>query len=452
MFSIKLRTFFSIIVSKSSLFILKTFFKSGTSLPGKLALKLDPNILKYLSKNYNVIIVTGTNGKTTTSAMINEMLINSSIHSINNSSGANMLTGIVTCFLENYRFFKEPANHAVIETDEAYLKNVMDSITPSHIVITNLFRDQLDRYGEVYTTFNLIMEGIKKVPTTKLILNADESLLGSLDVDNPKSYYGFSFSPNETEVNNLNLDLKYCKFCKTEYQYEFKTYNHLGNYYCPNCNYKRPELDYSLDFIESMSPNESKIIISDKKYTLIQPGLYNIYNALAAFTVAKSLNLGETAIAETFKRQVSKFGRQEVFTIDDKAAKIILIKNPAGCDSVIDTLCLEKSDFTLTVLLNDNYADGQDVSWIWDSKFEKLTSLNIKEIIIGGKRLYDMGIRLKIAGFNEDIIKPCDSNEDILNLLKECKTKNIYILCTYTAMLSFRKFLYTKEYIKDLWR
>ena len=451
-FSIKFRTFFSIIVSRSSLFILKTFFKSGTSLPGKLALKLDPSILKYLSKHYNVIIVTGTNGKTTTSSMINEMLINSGIHSINNSSGANMLTGIVTCFLENHSFFKERASHAVIETDEAFLKIALDFITPSHIVITNLFRDQLDRYGEIYTTFNYIMDGIKKAPVARLILNADESLLGSLDMENPKIYYGFNFPPNETESNEINLELKYCKFCKTEYSYIFKTYNHLGKFYCPNCGYKRPDLSYSLDYIESMTSNESKIIISDKKYRLIQPGLYNIYNALAAYTVAKSLNLSEAAITETFSRQVSKFGRQEVFTIDDKVAKMILIKNPAGCDSVLDTLCLEKGDFSLIVLLNDNYADGQDISWIWDSKFEKLTSLNIKEIIIGGKRLYDMGIRLKIAGFNQDMIKTCDSNENILKSLKECKTKKIYILCTYTVMLSFRKFLYTKGYIKDLWR
>jgi len=363
-----------------------------------------------------------------------------------------MLSGIITCFLDNYSFFKGHANYAVIETDEAFLKSVMDFITPSHIVITNLFRDQLDRYGEIYTTFNYIMEGIKKVPTAKLILNADESLLGDLDVDNPKLYYGFNFSPDETESNNINLDLKYCKFCRTEYKYIFKTYNHLGKFFCPNCGYKRPELNYSLDQIESLTPNESKIIISGKKYRLIQPGLYNIYNALAAFTVAKSLNLSETAIADTFNRQVSKFGRQEIFKIGDKIAKIILIKNPAGCDSVIDTLCLEKSDFTLTILLNDNYADGQDVSWIWDSKFEKLTSLNIKEIIVGGKRLYDMAIRLKIAGFNENMIKTCDSNENILNSLKESKTKKIYILCTYTVMLSFRKFLYTNGYIKDLWR
>ncbi len=439
-------------VSKSSLFFLKTFFKSGTSLPGKLALKIDPNILNYLSKNYTVILVTGTNGKTTTSAMINEILINSGIHSINNSSGANMLTGIVTCFLENHKFFKEHANHAVIETDEAFLKSVTASITPSHIVVTNLFRDQLDRYGEVYTTFNYIIDGIKKVPSAKLVLNADESLLGSLDVDNPKIYYGFKISPNESQSDNLNIDLKYCKFCKTEYKYLFNTYNHLGSYYCPNCGYKRPDLNYSLDYIESMSPNDSKIIMSGKKYQLIQPGLYNIYNALAAYSVAKSLNLGENAISETFKRQVSKFGRQELFLIEDTVAKIILIKNPAGCDSVIDTLCLEKGEFILTVMLNDNYADGQDISWIWDTKFEKLTSLNIKEILIGGKRLYDMGIRLKIAGFDEKLIKPCDDNEVILNSIKNSKVKKVYILCTYTAMLSFRKFLYTKGYIKDLWR
>ncbi|MCL2322884.1 MAG: Mur ligase family protein [Oscillospiraceae bacterium] len=451
MFSIKLRTFFGIVISKSSLFFLKTFFKSGTSLPGKLALLIDKGILKYLSKDINVIIVTGTNGKTTTSAMINEMLINNGYHSINNSSGANMLTGIVTCFLENHRFFKEKAKYAVIETDEAFLKIAMDSITPSFIVVTNLFRDQLDRYGEVYTTFNYIMDGIKKVPSSTLVLNADESLLGKLDVDNPKIYYGFNYIP-DVQTENLNIDTKYCKFCKTEYKYIFNTYNHLGNYYCENCGYKRPDLNYSLDYIESMSPNDSRIVISGKQYRLIQPGLYNIYNALAAYSVAKSLNLSEIAISETFKRQVSKFGRQEIFLIDEKKAKIILIKNPAGCDSVIDTLCLEKNEFILIAMLNDNFADGQDVSWIWDTKFEKLTSLNIKEILIGGRRLYDMCIRFKIAGFKEDIIKPCTSNEIILNSIKESNIKNIYILCTYTAMLSFRKFLYTKGYIKDLWR
>lgn len=193
---INIKSFFSIIISKIVIKLSKFLFKGGSNFPGKVALKLDKNILKTICKDYKIILITGTNGKTTTTSMVYNMLKDGKKRVITNNTGANMLTGIVSCFIENYSFKKcSETNYAVIECDEANVPLFTDYITPEIITVTNLFRDQLDRYGEVYTTLNKILKGIKKVPLSNLILNGDESLLGDLNLPNRTIYYGFNCSP-----------------------------------------------------------------------------------------------------------------------------------------------------------------------------------------------------------------------------------------------------------------
>lgn len=452
MFKIKIQSLLSILISKFIITISKFLFHGGTNFPGKVALKLDKNILKTIASNYDVILITGTNGKTTTTSMIYSILKESNKPVITNNTGANMYTGIIACFISNYSFKKFTEKKlAVIEVDEANVKFITEYISPKIITITNLFRDQLDRYGEVYTTLKKILEGVSKSPTATLVLNGDESLLGELNLENPIVYYGFATKINENKIVDLNADAKFCKVCKAPYEYNFITYNHLGDFYCSKCGYKRPKLNYSIDKIIDLNTNGSSIHINDKPYYINQPGTYNIYNALCAYSVAKSLGVEDTTIEQSLKTVASSFGRQETLNIEGKEIKIVLVKNPAGYDEAVNTINLDHRKINLCLMLNDNYADGKDVSWIWDVNFERLTSLDINKIMISGIRLYDMAIRLKVAGFKSDSFVLCNDEEDLLKEIKACSGEIVYILATYTAMITLRKFLHTKGYINKIW-
>lgn len=452
MSTINIKSILSILVSKITAFLSKHILKGGSTFPGKVALKIDKSILKTVSNGYKVILVTGTNGKTTTTSMIYNILKENKFNVITNNTGANLYPGIVACFISHYSFFKKNKNcYAVIEVDEANVKFITEYITPEIITVTNLFRDQLDRYGEVYTTLNKILEGISKVPESKLVLNGDESLLGKLNIKNPVIYYGFNTPIKENTALDLNADAKFCKFCKAPYSYKLVTYNHLGAFYCPECGYKRPNLTYSVNKIFDLTPENSSVLINDTEVFISQSGAYNIYNGLCAFAISKELKIDDSIIKSSLQNQSSSFGRQEQIQIDDKDIQIILVKNPAGYNQALDTLALNKDEFSATFMLNDNYADGRDVSWIWDVDFEKISSLKIQDVFVSGIRMYDMAVRLKIAGLDPDKFILEEDYEKLTESLKNSSSKKIYILATYTAMINYRKHLHSKGYINKLW-
>ena len=449
---ISIKTIISILSAKFTLFLTKTILKGGTTFPGRVALKIDKNILSKISKGYKVILVTGTNGKTTTTSMIYNIIKESGHPVITNNTGANLFPGIVTTFVDNFKFgSKVKDNYAVIEVDEANLKYITEYITPEVITVTNLFRDQLDRYGEVYTTLNKILEGIYNVPETTLVLNGDESLLGKLDLKNPVHFYGFDKSVNDNKTIEINADAKFCKFCKTPYEYNFVTYNHLGDFYCPNCGYKRSDLMYAVTDIIDINADKSTVKFNDLEVSINQSGTYNIYNGLCAYSIAKELGIADSSIKKSLENQSSSFGRQETINIEGKDVKIFLVKNPAGYNQSLDTICLNKEKFAAAFLLNDNYADGQDVSWIWDVDFEKLTETNIDEVYISGLRAYDMAVRLKTAGLNPNKFVIEEQYEALTEAIKNGSCDKLYILATYTAMINYRKYLHSKGYIKNLW-
>lgn len=452
MSKISIKSIISILATKFTIFITKTLLKGGTTFPGKVALKLDKDILSKVALGYNVILVTGTNGKTTTTSMIYNILKEKGYSVITNNTGANLYPGIVTTFVDNYKFSdKNHEKFAVIEVDEANVKFITEKITPNVITVTNLFRDQLDRYGEVYTTLNKILEGVYNVPTSKLILNGDESLLGKLDIKNPVVFYGFKTNINENKTIDINADAKFCKFCKTPYKYNFVTYNHLGDYYCTGCGYKRPEISYGVDEIIDLTSESSTVKINNTEIFLSQSGVYNIYNALCAYSIAKELGVDDLTIKKSLESQSSSFGRQETINIEDKEVKIILVKNPAGYNQALDTLCLSKEPFSAAFILNDNYADGRDVSWIWDVNFEHLNDVDLNEIYVSGLRSYDMAVRLKTAGLDSSKFSITEEYDALTERIKESKNKKVYILATYTAMINYRKHLHSKGYIKNLW-
>ena len=450
--TIKIKSILSIFLSKITAFLAKHIVKGGSNFPGKIALKIDRSILKTVSKGYKVILVTGTNGKTTTTSMIYNILKESGLDVITNNTGANLYPGIVACFISNYSFLKKPKDsYAVIEVDEANVKFITEYVTPEIITVTNLFRDQLDRYGEVYTTLVKILEGVHKVPESTLVLNGDESLLGKLNIQNKCVYYGFNTPIKEDNSLDLNADAKFCKFCKAPYSYNLVTYNHLGDFYCPECGYKRPELSYSVNKILDLKPESSTVLINNSEIFISQSGAYNIYNALCAFSIAKQLGINDDVIKSSLQNQSSSFGRQEQIKIDDKNIQIILVKNPAGYNQALDTLKLNDDAFSALFMLNDNYADGRDVSWIWDVDFEKISELKLQDIFISGLRMYDMAVRLKVAGLDKDKFILEEDYEQLTEKLKKSSSTKIYILATYTAMINYRKYLHSKGYIYKLW-
>lgn len=449
---INIKSIISILASKFTIFLTRTILKGGTTFPGRVALKIDSTILSKVSNNYKVILVTGTNGKTTTTNMIFNILKTSGLNVITNNTGANLYSGIVTTFIDNYKFNNSNENtYAVIEVDEANVKYITEFIKPEIITVTNLFRDQLDRYGEVHTTLSKILDGVELTPSSTLVLNGDESLFGKLDLKNKTVFYGFKEPISSNKTIDVNADSKFCKFCKSPYEYNHITYNHLGDFFCTHCGYKRADLKYAVTKINNLETDSSSVRLNNLDLTISQSGTYNIYNGLCAYSVAKELNIDDKYITTSLQNQSSSFGRQESLTIGNKDVRIILVKNPAGYNQALDSLCLNKDVFNSAFLLNDNYADGTDVSWIWDVNFEKLKDTNIDNIFISGSRCYDMAVRLKTAGLNKDKFIVKEDYEELTNEIEKAENDKVYILATYTAMINYRKYLHSKGYIKNLW-
>ena len=435
---------------KSSYWFLHNVLKGGTSFPGKIAMKLDPDILNTLAQNYETVIVTGTNGKTMTTALIVEALREKYGEVLTNPSGSNMQQGIVTAFLANKKS-KAKRPIAVLEVDEANVKMVTKLVKPSVFVLTNIFRDQMDRYGEIYTTYNKIIEGIKLAPDATIIANGDASIFSSVDLPNPKIFYGFKL-PSDHSQNDVkapvNTDGVLCSECDHILHYHDRIYANLGDFFCPNCGYRRPELTYSVSEIIDQDPNHLSFRMGTKDYHINIGGTYNIYNALAAYSVARHFDLDDEEIASAFAKNKRVFGRQELIQYADKDIDLILVKNPVGLDEVLHMLNTEKDDYSLVTLLNANHADGIDTSWIWDGQFEDLNPEQIKQILVGGQRWHDMGFRLEVAGFLPEQMTTCPDNEAVIEEIAKLPTKKVYILSTYTALLSLRKTMAEKKIIK----
>lgn len=439
-----IRSSFAEFAGRSSYWFLHTFMHGGSSLPGKLTLKLDPNILQSFSKKYDLVIVTGTNGKTLTTALSVRVLREKYDQVLTNPTGSNMEQGIVTTFITAPRAKKKGL--AVLEVDEANVPIVCRYITPKAFVFTNIFRDQMDRYGEIYTTYNKILRGVKLAPKATIIANGDEQLFHSKDLPNPIIYYGFNHEHHEAFNAPANTDGLLCPKCQHILQYHMRTYAGLGDYFCPHCGFKRPELTYSVTKIDKLTPTNSTFEIDGHQYTIGIGGLYNIYNALAAYSLGRFMGVTPEQIKHAFESDERVFGRQEIINVDGKQVTIILVKNPVGLNQVLDMIETDPKPFSFAFLLNANYADGIDTSWIWDGDFEKLARHQIPQYMTGGERYKDITTRLTMAGIDNVWHEP--DLTKIIDKIKQMPTEHVYILATYTAMLQLRKLLAEREYIK----
>lgn len=438
------------VAGKTSYWFLHNVLKGGTSFPGKLAMKIDPQVLNTLAKDYETIIVTGTNGKTMTTALIVSALKKKYGDILTNPSGSNMQQGIVTAFLA-HKHKHAKRKIAVLEVDEANVKMVTQLLHPKTFVLTNIFRDQMDRYGEIYTTYEKIVNGIKLEPSAKIIANGDASIFSSVELPNPKVFFGFKLPSDQPDIDlkaSVNTDGVLCPVCDHILHYHSIIYANLGNFFCPNCGYKHPELSYTVNQIIERTPNSLKFKMGQREYGINIGGTYNIYNALAAYSVAREYGLSDDEVAEAFAENKRIFGRQELISYAGKEIDLILVKNPVGLDEVLHMLNTEKDDYSLITLLNANHADGIDTSWIWDADYEGLDKDKIKKVIVGGQRWHDMGFRLEIAGFEPGDMLTNPDDDSLIEEIKNLPTKKVYILSTYTAMLALRKKMAEKKIIK----
>lgn len=442
-----IRSHFAIAVGKTSQWALKTFFKGGSSLPGKLALKVDPHILDSLAKDYQVVVVTGTNGKTLTTALTVNILRQQFDEVLTNPTGANMVQGIVSTFLQA-KPKKGQKKFAVLEIDEASLSKVTEYMKPELFLFTNIFRDQMDRYGEIYTTYKMIVDGAAKSPNATIISNGDSPIFNSIETVNPRKYYGFDHEEDCEQMAHYNTDGVLCPNCHHILHYKMITYANLGKYYCPNCDFKRPELDYRLTDMVRMDNVSADFVIDGHEYGIEVGGMYNVYNALAATAVAEYFNVDPDKIKQGLGYDEKVFGRQEVININGKKCTLVLVKNPVGINQVIDMIGLAPYPFSLVALLNANYADGIDVSWIWDGNFENFADMDIPAVISGGDRHTDMTLRLKVAGIPENKLTETKELPEVIEKIKELPTEHVYILATYTAVLQLRKELAAQGFIK----
>ncbi len=435
----KLKFYLSLITARCAYLGIKLLNRSsGTSFAGMLVLKICPDFLKFCSKyiKKRIVTITGTNGKSTTSGLIAHILETAHQNVIHNLKGANMLTGVANVFALNIRPFRR-FDYAVIESDEAYLSKLYDYMRSDYLVVTNLFRDQLDRYGELNTTAEFIKNAIDKNPDLKLVLNADDPIVATFNRTKYAVYYGFEnveYKCTYEHKSNAPSEVFNCD-CGEELKYSKQFFAQQGHYYCPKCGYKRPECNYPANV--TIYDDYSVINIENRGisfgFKINLAGLYNAYNALAAISFGFECGLNQEEIQKALDSYHAIFGRTEKRIINGNPAVIQLIKNPTGASEVLKTVDLKSN---IVIAINDNYADGRDISWLWDSDFEQLKNAE-KLVITSGTRANDMATRLKYAGIaQEKIIVEPNIKKAIDKATMNGKTT---ILPSYTALLKLTK-------------
>ena len=435
----KLKFYLSLIIARCAYIGIRLLNKSsGTSFVGMLVLKICPDFLKYCSKyiKKRIITITGTNGKSTTSGLIAHILETAHQNVVHNLKGANMLTGVANVFALSIAPLKR-YDYAVIESDEAYLTKLYDYMKSDYLVVTNLFRDQLDRYGELNTTAQFIKNAIDKNPDLKLILNADDPIVATFDRTKYAVYYGFEnveYDCSYEHKSNAPTEVFNC-MCGEELKYSKQFFAQQGHYYCPKCGYKRHECNYSADV--KVYNDYSILTVRNRgisfEFKVNLAGLYNAYNALAAISLGFEAGMNQEEIQKSLDTYHAIFGRTEKRTINGNPAVIQLIKNPTGASEVLKTVDLKSN---IVIAINDNYADGRDISWLWDSDFEQLKNAE-KLVITSGCRANDMATRLKYAGIpQEKIIVEPNIKKAIDKATTAGKTT---ILPSYTALLKINK-------------
>jgi UDP-N-acetylmuramyl tripeptide synthase len=437
----------------------------GTAIAGLVAERIDPGIIHTLARQaaHGVIAVTGTNGKTTTSLMLSRIARESGLRPLHNRSGSNLMRGVAAALVQAATTAGAlPDAHntlAVLEVDEATLPHIVPAAQPRAIVFTNLFRDQLDRYGEVDTVAQAWQRALAQAaPDTTLVLNADDPAVAHLGDELPSGvhalYYGIDDATAAGDAKQHASDFRTCLRCGAEIRYTATFYGHIGHWRCDSCGNRRPSPDVR---ITQVTPDgDSMRLAIDVPapaagapdalcVTLPLAGLYNAYNALAAAAGAAALGLEHAAIVRALDGFSAAFGRQERFQIAGRDVQVLLGKNPTGLNQILRAIAARPGRKRLLFFLNDGIADGRDVSWIWDTDYE-LAQPQADYVLAAGTRAEDLALRLKYAGFGDDVPIQRDERAAVLRAVRETPPgETLYVVPTYTAMLRVRELLARKS-------
>jgi lipid II isoglutaminyl synthase (glutamine-hydrolysing) len=441
----------------------------GTSAPGKVLLRLEPAAIATLASRLKrgSVVISATNGKTTTTAMAASILQSAGIDLVHNQAGANMAGGIATTLLDAARPHGAIAGElGLFEVDELWLASLAAQVQPRVIVMGNLFRDQLDRYGEL-DTIAASWEQVLSAGDARLVANADDPLIADLAREQDALFFGVEDDTLALPGMAHAADAKHCRRCGAPYVFDAIYLGHLGHYHCPSCGARRPTPSVTASAVRLEGVRSARFLLrtpaGEAEVTLALPGLYNVYNALAAAALASALEIPLETIAAGLSSTRAAFGRAETVTVSIPAdgakpastreLQILLIKNPAGTNEVLRTLALEPGEHDLLGVLNDQIADGRDVSWIWDADFELLAG-RVRRFTCSGSRAADLATRLKYAGIDPARI---EVREDLDGALHEAAAATpdeatpLYALPTYTAMLALRELLVARGEASSAW-
>ena len=433
----------------------------GTSLPGKVLLALEPHAISELAARLprGSVMVSATNGKTTTAAMVASVLGRAGVPVVYNRAGANMAGGVASTLLAAARGGDQiDGELGLFEIDEFWLDRVAPQLEPRGILLGNLFRDQLDRYGELDTIADR-WAAVASGPTgrhARIVLNADDPLIADLGRDSPDvTYFGIEDPSVAIPEMQHASDSKHCRRCGAAYVYDVIYLGHLGVYRCPSCGRERPQPSVAAEQISLDGTRGSRFELvtgaGRAGVTLPLPGLYNIYNALGAAAQCLDLQVPLDAVVAGLGDVRAAFGRAERIAIGEVEVQVMLIKNPAGANEILRTLVLEPDELDLLAILNDRTADGRDVSWVWDADFEMLAA-RVRRVTCAGTRAAELAVRLKYAGVPVDRLHVVAGVAGALDAaLADAPAGRLYVLPTYTALLELRGLLADRGQAVPFW-
>ena len=431
----------------------------GTTLPGRVLLRLQPDAIALLGERLGrgTTVISATNGKTTTAGMLAAVLAAAGRRPVHNRAGSNMTWGVATALLE------QQGDEGLFEVDEAWLARVVEQLDAGVVVLGNLFRDQLDRYGELESLADDWAALVdRRGAGSRWVLNADDPLVADLGRDRAGAaregvtYFGIDDPSQALDRLQHAHDAKHCRRCGHAYDYERAFVGHLGHYRCPNCGAERPRPQVAATRIELHGMDGSTATVrtpaGELDLHLPLPGLYNVYNALAAIAAALELGAGLEQAKAGIEPMEAVFGRVETIAVEGKPVSTLLIKNPAGANEVLRTLQLEADDggLDLWLALNDRIADGRDVSWIWDADFELLAE-SVRSVTCAGTRAPEMALRLKYAGWPEDRMRVEPRIAESLDAAVADAPERLFALPTYTALIELRTLLADRGLAKEYW-
>lgn len=441
----------------------------GTALPGLVALAVEPRLVGKLAAQLTdgSVVVSGTNGKTTTSRILNGIMEAAGKTPLRNPSGSNLMRGVASSLVEHATGLGSiPRRRELVglfEVDEAALPQVAHEIRPSHVLLLNLFRDQLDRYGEVATVARLWSAALSDLTgVTAVVANADDPLVSlvALESGAEATFFGIADLAGASGTREHASDVKSCPRCGGRIAYDFMTFGHLGHYRCDRCDFVRPRPTVTAHKVQVHGLTGATLTLEVGGETALVnfplPGLYNVYNALGAAATATARGIGLHAIVTGIEHVAPAFGRMERMDVGDVDLYLALAKNPAGFNEVLRTITQSGSRVHLMVMLNDNIADGRDVSWIWDSDVEMLQG-HTETLVFAGTRAEDMALRFKYAGVLEDEARgrwtiERDTGRALRTALERTPSgETLFVVPTYTALLDVRQVLTKMGYARAYW-